>query len=108
MINYILRRLVVSALLLLVVSMVTFAIFFLIPKAAGSDPAELYVGKSATPHDVEATRIKLGLDKPVPVQYARFVKGLFVGRDFGWRLFAAKFRVADFAAGAGDPGAEAQ
>jgi peptide/nickel transport system permease protein len=64
------------------VSMVTFAIFFLIPKAAGSDPAELYVGKTATPRDVEATRIKLGLDKPVPVQYARFVKGLFVGRDF--------------------------
>jgi peptide/nickel transport system permease protein len=81
-INYILRRLVVSALLLLIVSMVTFAIFFLIPKAAGSDPAELYVGKTATPRDVEATRIKLGLDKPVPVQYARFVKGLFVGRDF--------------------------
>jgi peptide/nickel transport system permease protein len=82
MINYILRRLVVSAVLLLIVSMVTFAIFFLIPKAAGSDPAELYVGKTATPRDVEATRIKLGLDKPVPVQYARFVKGLFVGRDF--------------------------
>jgi len=81
-INYILRRLVVSALLLLIVSMVTFAIFFLIPKAAGSDPAELYVGKTATPRDVEATRVKLGLDKPVPVQYARFVKGLFVGRDF--------------------------
>jgi peptide/nickel transport system permease protein len=81
-INYILRRLVVSALLLLVVSMVTFAIFFLIPKVAGSDPAELYVGKTATPRDVEATRVKLGLDKPVPVQYARFVKGLFVGRDF--------------------------
>jgi len=81
-INYILRRLVVSALLLLVVSMVTFAIFFLIPKAAGSDPAQLYVGRSATPRDVEATRVKLGLDKPVPVQYARFVKGLFVGRDF--------------------------
>jgi peptide/nickel transport system permease protein len=82
MINYVLRRLVVSALLLLVVSMVTFGIFFLIPKAAGADPAELYVGKTATPHDVEATRVKLGLNKPIPVQYARFVKGLFVGRDF--------------------------
>ena len=80
--NYILRRLVVSAILLVIVSMVTFAIFFLIPKAAGSDPAELYVGKTATPRDVEATRVKLGLDKPVPIQYARFVKGIVVGRDF--------------------------
>jgi peptide/nickel transport system permease protein len=81
-INYILRRLVTSAMLLLVVSMVTFAIFFMIPRAAGTDPAELFVGKTATPRDVAATRIKLGLDKPIPVQYARFVKGLFVGRDF--------------------------
>jgi peptide/nickel transport system permease protein len=81
-INYILRRLVTSALLLLVVSMVTFAIFFMIPKAAGTDPAELFVGKTATPRDVAATRVKLGLDKPIPVQYARFVKGLFVGRDY--------------------------
>src|SRR5690242_3487569 len=64
------------------VSMVTFAIFFLVPRAAGSDPAEMYVGKTATARDVAATRVKLGLDKPVPVQYARFVKGLFVGRDY--------------------------
>jgi len=56
-INYILRRLVTSAVLLLIVSMVTFGIFFLIPKAAGSDPAELYVGKTATPRDVEANKI---------------------------------------------------
>jgi peptide/nickel transport system permease protein len=81
-VNYILRRLVTSAVLLLIVSMVTFAIFFLIPKVAGTDPAELYVGKTATAGDVAATRVKLGLDKPVPVQYARFVKGLFVGRDY--------------------------
>src|SRR5690242_20954369 len=67
---------------MVIVSMVTFGIFFLIPKAAGSDPAEMYVGKTATPRDVAATRVKLGLDKPVPVQYARFVKGLLVGRDF--------------------------
>jgi peptide/nickel transport system permease protein len=81
-INYILRRLVTAALLLLAVSMVTFAIFFIIPKAAGADPAQMYVGKSATPRDVELTRQKLGLDKPIPVQYGRFVKGLFVGRDY--------------------------
>src|SRR5262245_40513775 len=62
--------------------MVTFAIFFLIPKAAGSDPAELYVGKTATPRDVAATRAKLALDEPVRVQYARFFTGIVAGRDF--------------------------
>ena len=82
MINYILRRLVTAVLLLVAVSMVTFAIFFLIPKAANADPAEMYVGKSATPRDVEATRIKLGLDKPVYIQYGRFVKGIVAGRDY--------------------------
>ncbi|WP_238016560.1 ABC transporter permease [Dactylosporangium sp. AC04546] len=82
MINYILRRLVTAALLLVAVSIVTFAIFFLIPKATGADPAEMYVGKTATPADVEATRVKLGLDKPIYVQYARFAKGIVAGRDF--------------------------
>ncbi len=82
MINYILRRVVVSVMLLLVVTVVTFGVFFLVPKAAGTDPAQLYVGKSATPADVAATRVKLGLDQPVYIQYGRFVKGLFVGRDF--------------------------
>jgi peptide/nickel transport system permease protein len=81
-INYILRRLVTAVALLVAVSAVTFLIFFAIPKAAGADPAEMYVGKSATPRDVEATRIKLGLDKPIIVQYGRFLKGIVAGRDY--------------------------
>jgi peptide/nickel transport system permease protein len=71
-----------SIVLLLVVTVVTFGVFFLVPKAAGTDPAQMFVGKSATARDVEATRIKLGLDKPIYVQYGRFVKGIVAGRDF--------------------------
>ena len=82
MINYILRRLLTAVLLLVVVTMITFAIFFLIPKAAGADPAQMFVGKTATPEAVEATRVKLGLDKPIYIQYAQFVKGIVAGRDF--------------------------
>ncbi|MBN1945165.1 MAG: ABC transporter permease [Bradymonadales bacterium] len=82
MLTHLLRRLVISAGLLVVVSMVTFGVFFLVPKLAGTDPAQLYVGKSATPRDVEATRQKLGLDEPIPVQYGHFVAGLFAGRDY--------------------------
>jgi len=81
-VNYLLRRLVTSVVLLLVITVVTFAVFFLVPKAAGTDPAQMFVGKSATARDVEATRVKLGLDKPVYVQYGRFVKGIVAGRDF--------------------------
>jgi peptide/nickel transport system permease protein len=82
MINFILRRVVTSAVLLIIISVVTFGVFFMVPKLAGSNPAELYVGKSATPADVAATARKLGLDKPVYVQYGEFMKGLVVGRDY--------------------------
>lgn len=82
MINYILRRLLTSVLLLIVVTMITFGIFFLIPKAAGADPAQMFVGKTATQEAVDATRVKLGLDRPIYIQYARFVKGIVAGRDF--------------------------
>jgi peptide/nickel transport system permease protein len=81
-INYLLRRLLTSVILLLVVTMVTFGIFFMIPKAAGTDPAQLFVGKTATASDVAATKVKLGLDKPIYVQYGRFVKGIVAGRNY--------------------------
>jgi peptide/nickel transport system permease protein len=82
MINFILRRVVTSLVLMIIISMVTFGVFFMVPKLAGTNPAELYVGKSATPADVAATGRKLGLDQPVYVQYGRFVKGIVAGRDF--------------------------
>ena len=82
MINFILRRLVTSLVLMIIISMVTFGVFFMVPKLAGTDPAELYVGKTATAADVDATRRKLGLDQSIPIQYARFMKGIVVGRDF--------------------------
>lgn len=82
MINYILRRVVTSLILMTIISMVTFGVFFMVPKLAGTNPAELYVGKQATPADVAATARKLGLDQPIYVQYGRFAKGLVAGREF--------------------------
>src|SRR5437762_12154744 len=82
MINCVVRRLLTSIVLLFVVTVITFGIFFLIPKAVGADPAQMYVGKPATPGAVAATRHKLGLDKPVWIQYGLFVKGIVRGRDF--------------------------
>jgi peptide/nickel transport system permease protein len=61
---------------------VTFAVFFLVPKATGSDPALLYIGKQADPVAVEGIRTKLGLNDPVIVQYGKFLKGLVAGRDY--------------------------
>ncbi|WP_329311955.1 ABC transporter permease [Streptomyces sp. NBC_01262] len=82
MLVYLIRRLVNVAVLLLVVSVITFGIFFMVPKLTGSDPALLYVGKIADKVAVEGIRHKMGLDKPIAEQYLLFLKGLFVGRDY--------------------------
>jgi peptide/nickel transport system permease protein len=79
---YLIRRLINAVLTLLAVTAVTFAIFFMVPKLTGSDPALLYVGKNSDAASVEGIRIKMGLNDPVIVQYGKFLKGLVAGRDY--------------------------
>jgi peptide/nickel transport system permease protein len=84
-IAYIIRRLIAALFLLLVVSAVTIVIFFQIPKIAGESPDQLaaqYVGRDPSPSAIAAIKKNLGLDQPIWVQYGRFVKQLFVGRDY--------------------------
>ena len=78
MFGYIARRLVQLVFVLIGVSIITFLIMFLIP----GDPAYLLAGKNATPQRVAQIRVELGLDKPVYVQYGRFVDRLVHG-NFG-------------------------
>ncbi|HEY2672688.1 MAG TPA: ABC transporter permease [Rugosimonospora sp.] len=82
MLRYIIRRLIAGVITLLVVTLVTFGIFFMVPKLTGTDPALLYIGKQADKVAVEGARKKMGLDKPVIEQYGLFVKGLVAGRDY--------------------------
>lgn len=85
MIAYFVRRLFAAVLLLLIVSLVTFGIFFLVPRWAGETPDQLaaqYVGRNPTPTVIHETEQKLGLDKPILVQYGRFVKGLVAGENY--------------------------
>src|SRR5512145_820193 len=49
-------------------------IVFLLLHASG-DPATLLVGQDATQQDLERIRRAYGLDQPLSVQYARFVRG---------------------------------
>jgi peptide/nickel transport system permease protein len=74
-------------LLLVITSMVTFAIFFVVPRLAGQTVDQLaaqYVGKDPSQAQIEAAKVKLGLDQPVPIQFGRFIKGIVVGRDFSF------------------------
>ncbi|MDT3396962.1 ABC transporter permease [Streptomyces sp. B1866] len=82
MIAYLVRRLFGVVMTLLVVVLVTFVIFFGIPKMTGVDPATMYVGRQADARAIEAVRQKLGLDDPILVQFWHFLCGLFAGRDY--------------------------
>lgn len=68
--------------MLVVIVMVVFGIFFLVPKWAGVDIAASFVGKQADPAAVEAVREKLGLNTPIYSQVWEFFKGIFVGRTY--------------------------
>ena len=69
MTRYVIRRVLWAGVLLVSVTVVTFVIFFLTP----TDPAKLVAGKAARPIDIARARHFLGLDKPVPYQYAKFL-----------------------------------
>ncbi len=75
---YILRRLLTMIPVLLLVSVLVFSLIHLIP----GDPAVSILGEEATPQAVAALRAKLGLDQPIPVQYAKWLGSVLRG-DLG-------------------------
>src|SRR6478609_2361788 len=81
MLTYIIRRLLWMVVLLLVVSALTFVIFFVLPSA---DPAQLRAGRQPNPQLVEQIRHNLGLDRPKIVQYGEYMKNVFLHFDFGY------------------------
>jgi peptide/nickel transport system permease protein len=85
MLVYVVRRLLAAVFLLFVVSAVTFAIFFLVPRLAGATPeglASRYVGKTADAATIHEIAVKLGFTEPLYVQYGHFLKQLVAGADF--------------------------
>ena len=81
MINFLGRRLLQSAMILLGVSFITFALLYLLP----SDPVRQIAGRSATAQTVANIREQLGLDQPFIVQYWRYLMDLLqfdLGRSY--------------------------
>ncbi len=81
MLFYLARRLGWALLVMLAVTLVTFVIFYKLPSG---DPALRFVGKQPTPESIALVRHNLGLDKPFYVQYAKFLKAIVTGDEFGW------------------------
>ena len=92
MLHFLAGRLLQSAFILLGVTIITFGLLFLIP----ADPVRMIAGRSATPETVESIRRQLGLDQPIPVQYARYLGNLVQG-DMG-RSYIQKARVSELIA----------
>jgi peptide/nickel transport system permease protein len=65
MIAYILRRLLHLIPVVLLTSVLVFLLLHLVP----GDPAETVAGPDATPDVIQAVRQKMGLDRPLPIQY---------------------------------------
>src|SRR5579859_7075250 len=85
MIYFIIRRLILTVFLLLLVSAITFAIFFLVPRLAGQTAYQLaaqYVGRNPIPSEIIAVETKLGLNDPLYLQYGRFIKGIVFGTHY--------------------------
>lgn len=80
MLAFLVRRLLGAAVILLIISALTFLLFFAVP---GNEVAALSCGKSCTPAIMESIRHDLGLDHPVWQQYVTYLVGIFAGRTIG-------------------------
>jgi peptide/nickel transport system permease protein len=87
MTTYIIRRLIQAVVVLILITLIVFFVMRLLP----GDPLMIYVAQSAQiqamPQELlDELRAKFGLDKPIMVQYANWVKDIFQG-DFGTSIF---------------------
>lgn len=89
MATYVARRLAQAVLILLGVTLITFALLYALP----ADPARMIAGRSATVETVDRIRRELGLDRPLLAQYGRYLGRLARG-DLG-RSYAQKIEVAE-------------
>ena len=79
--RYLIRRLLLTIPVLLGVATLVFSLIHFIP----GDPAQAMLGEGAAPEDVAQLRQRLGLDRPLLVQYGSFLQGLIQG-DLGVSL----------------------
>jgi peptide/nickel transport system permease protein len=86
--QYIVRRLLWVIVIIIVITLFAFLVFYVLPPG---DRAVAFAGRQPTPATLAAVREQLGLDKPIFVQYGRFVKNLFLGDEYGWPGFGFSF-----------------
>jgi peptide/nickel transport system permease protein len=83
MLSYVIQRISWALVIMLTTLIMLFSLVYVIP----GDPASVALGPRATPEMRHELRARMGLDKPVPVQIARFVVNAFEG-DLGEDLWS--------------------
>jgi len=61
---------------MVIVMLMVAAIVFVIARVIPGDPAAVMLGSNATPADVAALRMQLGLDQPLPVQFVLYIRDI--------------------------------
>lgn len=72
---YIVRRFILLLTTILLVSIITFGVFQILP----GDPVRTMLGTEADPTQIENMRSELGLNRPLYEQYTDWMKGLLTG-----------------------------
>src|SRR5919198_2135887 len=91
MFRYLVRRILWAALLFMVITFVTFVIFFMGP----ADPARAQCGgESARPACIKLVTEKLALNKPLYVQYGKFLNRLILHQSLG-KSYASQANIND-------------
>lgn len=83
MFQYILKRLLGLLPVLFGITLLVFMFLHLIP----GDPATVLLGERGTPEQVEILRSRLGLDRPLPLQYLAFLASL-IRLDLGHSIIS--------------------
>ncbi|AZP20211.1 ABC transporter permease [Streptomyces aquilus] len=78
MFRFLVRRVLGALVILLIISAVTFFLFYAIPR----DPARMACGKVCPDDLLAQVRQNLGIADPMPVQYWHWLEAIFVGRDY--------------------------
>lgn len=78
MLAYVIRRLLAGVIMLIVMSIVTFALFF----ASPIDEASFICGKNCSAAQKKQTSAAMGYDDPFAEQWWKFAKGVVQGRDY--------------------------
>jgi peptide/nickel transport system permease protein len=87
MTTYVIRRLFMAVVVLIIVTLIVFFVMRLLP----GDPLVIFMGRAAgtgsmSPEQLEYLRVQYGLDKPLMVQYATWMAGIFQG-DLGKSIY---------------------